>query len=134
VGVRALRLGLNRDGSVWPEPPCPISIDKCFILKAPKHVVRFVIDKYDSRKIRAEIRNVFMDVWDPIGVRNLTPLRSEYDRYIGTIYGMLIRGCSDEELLDHLLSIERERMELPSPGSNIRRTIAVLRAIKLPPH
>ena len=73
-----------------------------------------------------------MDVWDPIGVRSLTTLRSEYDFYIGTIYEMLTRGCSDEELLDRLLWIERERMELPSPGSNIKRTIAALRAIKLP--
>ena len=73
-----------------------------------------MIDKYESRKIRteirAEIRNVFMDVWDPIGVRNLTTRRSEYDLYIGMIYEMLREGRSDEELLGRLLWIESERM------------------------
>jgi hypothetical protein len=95
-----------------------------------------VIDKYESRKIRAEIRteirNIFMDVWDPIGVRNLTTLRSEYDLYIGMIYQMLMEGRSDEELSDRLLWVEGERMGLDSPGANIKRTIAALRTIKLP--
>jgi hypothetical protein len=93
---------------------------------------RGVIDKYESRKVRAEIRNVFMDVWDPIGVRNLATRRNEYDLYIGMVYEMLTGRCSDEEILDRLLWIERERMEIPSPGSNIKRTVAALRAIKLP--
>jgi hypothetical protein len=80
-----------------------------------------MIDKYESRKIRAEIRNVFMDVWDPIGVRSLTTRRDEYDGYIGMIYEMLIGGRSDEEILARLLWIERERMGLTSGGSNIKR-------------
>ena len=91
-----------------------------------------MIDKYESRKIRAEIRNIFMDVWDPIGISRLTTLRNEYDCYIGMVYEMLTGGHSDQEILDRLLWIERERMALPSPGSNIKRTIAALRAIKLP--
>jgi hypothetical protein len=89
-----------------------------------------VINKYESRKIRAEIRNVFMDVWDPIGVSGLTTRRNEYDGYIGMVYEMLTGGQSDEEILDRLLWIERERMTLPSPGSTIKRTITGLRAIK----
>ncbi len=91
-----------------------------------------MIDKYESRKIRAEIRNVFMDVWDPIGVSGLTKRRNEYDLYIGMVYEMLTGGQSDEEIFDRLLWIERERMALPSPGSTVKRTIAALRAIKLP--
>jgi hypothetical protein len=93
-----------------------------------------VIDKYESRKIRAEIRDVFMDVWDPSGIGSLTTRRNEYDGYIGMIYEMLTGGHSDEEMLDRLLWIERERMLLPCPGSNVKRTIAALRAIKLPQH
>jgi hypothetical protein len=45
---------------------------------------------------------------------------------------MLIAGRSDEEILERLLWIERERMGLPSGGSTIKRTITALRAIKLP--
>ncbi len=91
-----------------------------------------MIDKYESRRIRGKIRAVFMDVWDPIGVKNLGPRRNEYDRYIGAIYEMLTEGGSDEEILERLLWIEREHMGLLSPGSNIKRTIAALRAIELP--
>jgi hypothetical protein len=43
-----------------------------------------------------------------------------------------LQSSEIKELLHRLLWIESERMELDSPGSNIKRTIAALRTIKLP--
>jgi hypothetical protein len=91
-----------------------------------------MIEKSEYRRIQAEIRSVLMDVWDPIGVKNVGAARDEYDRYIGRIYGLL-RRSSDEEIAAELLRIEREEMGMSDPaGSTINQTIAALRAIKLP--
>jgi hypothetical protein len=91
-----------------------------------------MIKKYESRRIRVEIRKVLMDVWDPIGIQNVGAARDEYDGYIGQVYGLLTRGASDGEIAAELLRIERERMELPHPGSTIDRTVAALRMIQFP--
>ena len=91
-----------------------------------------MIEKYESRRIRVEIRNVLMDVWDPIGIKNVGAARDEYDGYIGNVYGLLTRGATDEEIAAELLRIERERMELPHPGSTIDQTITALRTIEFP--
>jgi hypothetical protein len=91
-----------------------------------------MIDKGESLRIMAEIRNVFMDVWDPIGVKDLGAPRDEYDGYIGTIYGLLRQGTTDKEISAELLRIEREQMGLSQPGATIDPAIAALRMIKLP--
>jgi hypothetical protein len=91
-----------------------------------------MIEKSEYRRIQVEIRSVLMDVWDPVGVKDVGAPRDEYDRYIGRIYGLLTRS-SDEELAAELLQIEREEMRVSDPaGSTINQTIAALRAIKLP--
>jgi hypothetical protein len=91
-----------------------------------------MIEKSEYRGLEDSIRNVFMDVWDPIGVKSLGGPRDEYDSYIGRIYGLLTRS-SDKEVAAELLRIEREEMGLsPRPGSTINATVEALRAIKLP--
>ena len=37
-----------------------------------------MIDKYESRRIRGEIRRVLMTVWDPIGVKDEPNAQDEY--------------------------------------------------------
>lgn len=93
-----------------------------------------MIAKDESHRIRVEIRNIFVGIWDPIGVKDVAVARSEYDRYIGKIFDMLTTGATDHEIAAELLRIEREGMGLPFPGLSIPRTIAALRAIRLPTH
>ena len=50
-----------------------------------------MIDKYESRRIRTEIRRVLMTVWDPIGVRDEPNAQDEYDSYLGGVFGLLTR-------------------------------------------
>ena len=55
-----------------------------------------VISKDRSREIRVEIRHVFNDVWDPIGVMSdPTCPRDEYDGYIGRMFELLMAHASD---------------------------------------
>jgi hypothetical protein len=47
-------------------------------------------EKYESRRIRVDIRHVLMDVWDPIGVKDIPQASDEYDSYLGEIMELLV--------------------------------------------
>jgi len=91
-----------------------------------------VIDKYESRRIRVEIRHVLMDVWDPIGIKGEPNAQDEYDGYLGGVYELLVSGAADEDIADHLWRIATERMELPAKKSAMADTVKALRQIQLP--
>jgi hypothetical protein len=91
-----------------------------------------MIDKYESRRIRVEIRHVLMQVWDPIGIRDEPNAQDEYDGYLGKIYELLVRGASDEGIAQYLCSVVTERMELRATADGMADTVAALRRIQLP--
>ena len=43
-----------------------------------------MIDKDESRRIRAKVRRVLLDVWDPIGVKDEPNPQDEYDCCLGS--------------------------------------------------
>lgn len=47
-------------------------------------------NKHQSRENRARVRRVFMDAWDPIGIRGMPGAQDEYDDYVGPVYVMLM--------------------------------------------
>ena len=69
-----------------------------------------VSGKHQLQEIESAIRRVLMAKWDPIGVSDEPEAANEYDSYIWGVYGLLKRGASDEEIAEHLLSIETESM------------------------
>lgn len=91
-----------------------------------------MIDKYESRRIRAEIRRVLMTVWDPIGVRDEPNAQDEYDSYLGDVFALLTSGASDDQINEYLLRIVTERMELPAKGKDMQETVSAVRKIQLP--
>jgi hypothetical protein len=91
-----------------------------------------VIEKYESRRIRVEIRHVLMDVWDPIGVKDEPNAQDEYDAYLGGVYDLLVSGASDENIQAHLWRIVTERMGLSPKKSDMADTVKALRQIPLP--
>jgi hypothetical protein len=93
-----------------------------------------VIDKYESRRIRVEIRHVLMDVWDPIGIKYEPNAQDEYDGYLGGVYELLVGKASDEQIQDHLWRIVTERMALSAKKDDMADTVRVLRRIQLPQH
>jgi len=57
--------------------------------------------------------------------------QDEYDSYIGGVYELLKRSCTDEELAAHLWKIIEERMEIHPTKGATERTVSELRRIRL---
>jgi hypothetical protein len=91
-----------------------------------------VIEKYESRRIRGQIRQVLLSIWDPIGIKDEPNAQDEYDMYLGDILRLLADGASDDRISEHLVEIVTGRMELPATKQDMRATVAALRLIKLP--
>jgi hypothetical protein len=92
-----------------------------------------VIDKYESRRIRVDIRHVLISVWDPIGIKDERNAQDEYDGYLGGVYQLLVSGASDEQIADHLWRIVTERMGLSAARkADMADTVKALRGIELP--
>jgi hypothetical protein len=90
------------------------------------------IDKEESRRIRNDIRQVLLQVWDPIGIQDEPNAQDEYDLYVDGIYGLLLRGATDKEITNHLWRIIEERIEIHPQSGATERTIQALRAIQIP--
>jgi hypothetical protein len=92
-----------------------------------------VIDKYESRPIRAQIRHVLLSVWDPIGIRNEPNAQDEYDGYIGRLYELLASRAPDTELIDYLHCVAHDQMGFDAATkSDMVETVEALRKISLP--
>lgn len=84
----------------------------------------------DSRTRRLyykAIREVFLKDWNPISVPGLP--EDEYDNYIPQVYGMLIQGKSEQEIVNYLWRIESERMELAPNRSDLEAVARKLLSI-----
>lgn len=91
-----------------------------------------MIDKYESRRIRVEIRHVLMGVWDPIGIKDEPNAQDEYDGYLGGVYQLLVSGASDEQIANHIWRIVTEQMGLSAARkADMADTVKALRDIKL---
>lgn len=68
-------------------------------------------NKYQSRENRARVREVLMREWDPIGVSGVPEAVDEYDRYVGTVYVMLMdHRATAEAIATYLLGIATHHM------------------------
>jgi hypothetical protein len=91
-----------------------------------------MVDKYESRRIRNEIRRVLLDVWDPIGIKDLPNAQDEYDGYIGEIYELLASRAPDAKLSAYLHWVAHERMGFETAlASNMADTVQALKKIDI---
>jgi len=80
------------------------------------------------------IRQVLFRDWDPAGVNYNANLHDEYDSYIAPVHTVLVRSCSEDELIDLLRRTEFDEMGIASPQLERIRTVArKLLAINLEP-
>jgi hypothetical protein len=94
-------------------------------------VLSMSINRQRAKEIQAEIRQVLMRDWDPIGVCNEPNAQDEYDSYIGDISSLLVSRASQEEIAQYLLSVETEEMEYDPCENSARLPVArALLAIK----
>jgi hypothetical protein len=90
------------------------------------------IEKYESRRIRVQIRHVLLNTWDPIGVKDEPNAQDEYDGYIGRLYELLTNNGSDPELIEYLYWAVHERMGLDGATRlDMAATVDALRKIPL---
>ena len=69
------------------------------------------LDKYQSRENRTRVRTLFMEQWDPIGVRGCEGAEDEYDTYADKAYVMLMQDrAAAETIADYLLNVATDRM------------------------
>jgi hypothetical protein len=89
-----------------------------------------ITPKENSRRIRVAIRRVFLEVWDPIGVRDEPDAQNEYDGYVGRAFELLMSNASDAEL-DEYLNWILGRMGMDASRSSHTDIIQALRSIDL---
>ena len=90
-----------------------------------------MIDKYESRRIRVEIRRVLLNEWDPIVIRDEPNAQDEYDCCLGDVFHLLTTGASDEQITDYLWKTATEHMGLTPRKEDMAPTVNALRRIHL---
>jgi hypothetical protein len=92
------------------------------------------IDKTESRRIRALMRHVLLEVWDPIGIKDEPNAQDEYDGYIRTLYDLLVSHADDSRLIDYLHWAVHDHMGLDAARrSDMEATVEALKKIPLTP-
>ena len=79
--------------------------------------------------LEAQVREILLQSWDPIGIAGVAAARDEYDQYVKPITAMLTTGTSVDELSRYLTEIEMDRMGLKGDHSRARYVATKLREI-----
>jgi hypothetical protein len=91
-----------------------------------------MIDKYESRRVRSEIRRILLTVWDPIGVADVPECADEYDCCLGGVYELLTSNADDDRIENYLWKQATEHMGLSRSKESMKPTVEALRRIHLP--
>ena len=91
-----------------------------------------MIDKYESRRIRVDIRRVLLEVWDPVGIKTEPNAQDEYDCCLGDLYHLLTGGVSDEQITEYLWRRATDHMGLSMNKEAMTPAVKALREIPLP--
>ena len=91
-------------------------------------------NKHQSRESRARVREVLMQEWDPIGVRDEPDAQDEYDRYAARAYVMLMdERATGPAIAAYLFEIATDHMgltarpELAERSAHTAEILVVLR-------
>ena len=88
-------------------------------------------DKETIRDGKRQIRRVFMEDWDPIGIRHEPNAQDEYDGYLGGVYDLLAREASEAEVVDYLHWVEADRMGMASDWARLVPVAQRLRRLNI---
>jgi hypothetical protein len=92
------------------------------------------IDKAESSRIRVQIHDVLIEVWDPIGIGDEPNAQDEYDDYIGELYQLLVSGADDAGIIEYLYWAVHDNMGLDAATrSDMTLTVEALRKIDINP-
>ena len=63
-------------------------------------------DKARIRAAKLQMRQILLEEWDSIGVRDEPMAQDEYDSYLGGLYDLLSRDAPDLQIAEHLNQLE----------------------------
>jgi hypothetical protein len=76
------------------------------------------MNKENSQRIIAEIRQVLVNVWDPIGIKDVPEAQGEYDAYIEGVFDLLNKRAIEEDITAYLWKVIEERIHIhPARGA-----------------
>jgi hypothetical protein len=80
-----------------------------------------------------QIRHVFLEVWDSIGIKDERLAQDEYDSYIGDVYELLVSHATDPKIAEYLYSVVHDAIGFESARvTDMVPTVQALKAIPLP--
>lgn len=80
---------------------------------------------------RDVVRDLLLNEWDPIGVKDCPEARDEYDTYADKAYAMLVHdNASAEQIAQYLYRIETEHMGLGNSQQALSRAQHVARLLE----
>ena len=79
------------------------------------------VSKQDEQTIREAARNILLEDWDPIGVKDEPLACDEYLSYLPAICHLLTSGVDLSKLTAHLMSLEKISMGLPGNEDRAKR-------------
>jgi hypothetical protein len=82
-----------------------------------------------------EIKRIFLNEWDPIGVAGKPAAADEYDSYAFRVFTWLHSGATAESIAEYLRSLETEHMGLSATGrsEDVARKVFAIRQARTKP-
>jgi hypothetical protein len=65
-----------------------------------------------ARDAHAQIKQILLAQWDPIGVAEFPEAQDEYDAYVSEVYRLLSRRAGIDEIFTYLWWLETQHMGL----------------------
>lgn len=82
-----------------------------------------------AKRYQDAIKQILLEEWDPIGVKDVPEAQDEYDSYISGVYHRLIHRVPKHELFDYLWEVENDHMGLYGNRSRTETVIEKLVAL-----
>jgi hypothetical protein len=77
------------------------------------------------------IKQILLQEWDPIGVKDIPEAQDEYDSYVWGVYSRLIRQASEQELFDYLWEMETVNLGLYGNAPHTQAIVEKLTALRV---
>ena len=89
------------------------------------------MNKENSKRIIEEIRQILVNVWDPIGMKDVSNVQDEYDAYIGGVFHLLNKRATEEDISAYLWKVIEERIHLHPGRGATQEAAKALRRIRI---
>jgi hypothetical protein len=89
------------------------------------------MNKENPQTIIAEIRQVLVNMWDPIGIKDVPEAQDEYDAYIGGVFDLLNKRASEEDISAYLWKVIGERIHRHPERGATEEAVKALRRIRI---